>query len=35
MPAPPCQVVVKGSNLDAAAVKEAVAKSGKATEFWQ
>lgn len=29
------QVVVKGSNLDPAAVKEGVAKSGKATELWQ
>lgn len=29
-----CQVVVKGANLDAVAVKAGVAKSGKATELW-
>ena len=29
------KVVVKGPSLDPAAVKEGVAKSGKATEFWQ
>jgi copper chaperone len=29
------KVVVKGANLDAAAVKAGVAKSGKATELWQ
>lgn len=35
LPAPAFQVVVKGSGLDPATVKAAVAKSGKATEFWQ
>ncbi|KAL4437024.1 hypothetical protein ABPG75_004163 [Micractinium tetrahymenae] len=29
------KVVVKGNGLDPAAVKEGVAKSGKATQFWQ
>lgn len=29
------KVLVKGANLDPAAVKEGVAKSGKATELWQ
>lgn len=32
---PAQKVVVRGANLDAAAVKAGVAKSGKATEFWQ
>lgn len=31
----PEQVTVKGAGLDAAAVKEGVAKSGKKTELWQ
>lgn len=35
IPLGPTQVVVKGSGLDPAAVKAAVAKSGKATDFWQ
>ncbi|PSC67068.1 copper transport ATX1-like [Micractinium conductrix] len=29
------KVTVKGAGLDAAAVKEGVAKSGKKTELWQ